>query len=122
MKRKKQPTHNYYKKKIAKKLEKGILALGFLHPFSVSIVFCFAMSKLENEALYALYYWTTYLVLFLLTLQPKKSATYNLSYFRVFSYKKEFNKPRAYFTVGVKFNRVRKASTVQCRRDSFDNN
>ena len=69
MKRKKQPTHNYYKKKIAKKLEKGILALGFLHPFSVSIVFCFAMSKLENEALYALYYWTTYLVLFLLTLQ-----------------------------------------------------
>ena len=58
MKRKKQPTHNYYKKKIAKKLEKGILALGFLHPFSVSIVFCFAMSKLENEALYALYYWT----------------------------------------------------------------
>ena len=46
------------KKKIAKKLEKGILALGFLHPFSVSIVFCFAMSKLENEALYALYYWT----------------------------------------------------------------
>ena len=46
------------RKKIAKKLEKGILALGFLHPFSVSIVFCFAMSKLENEALYALYYWT----------------------------------------------------------------
>ena len=74
MKRKKQPTHNYYKKKIAKKLEKGILALGFLHPFSVSIVFCFAMSKLENEALYALYYWTTYLVLFLLTLQPKKKV------------------------------------------------
>ena len=65
MKRKKQPTHNYYnKKKIAKKLEKGILALGFLHPFSVSIVFCFAMSKLENEALYALYYWTTYLVFY----------------------------------------------------------
>merc|ERR1712203_924149 len=87
-------THNYYKKKIAKKLEKGILALGFLHPFSVSIVFCFAMSKLENEALYALYYWTTYLVLFLLTLQEfyslkKVRRMYNLSYFRVFSYKKK---------------------------------
>ena len=85
MKRKTTNTQLLQQEKIAKKLEKGILALGFLHPFSVSIVFCFAMSKLENEALYALYYWTTYLVLFLLTLQPKKSATYDMSYFRVFS-------------------------------------
>ena len=69
MKRKTTNTQLLQEKKIAKKLEKGILALGFLHPFSVSIVFCFAMSKLENEALYALYYWTTYLDLFLLTLQ-----------------------------------------------------
>jgi len=103
MKRKKQPTHNYYynKKKIAKKLEKGILALGFLHPFSVSIVFCFAMSKLENEALYALYYWTTYLVFYFyfFTVYSLKKVRRTMSYFRVFSYKKEFNKPRAYFTV-----------------------
>ena len=43
------PTHNYEnnaKNKKNRKLEKGkILALGFLHPFSVSIVFCFAMSS-----------------------------------------------------------------------------
>ena len=101
MKRKTTNTQLQQEKKIAKKLEKGILALGFLHPFSVSIVFCFAMSKLENEALYALYYWTTYLVFFfylLYSLQSKKVRR-TMSYFRVFSYKKEFNKPRAYFTV-----------------------
>ena len=49
LQKKHNPTHNYEnnaKNKKNRKLEKGkILALGFLHPFSVSIVFCFAMSS-----------------------------------------------------------------------------
>ena len=87
--------------KIAKKLEKGILALGFLHPFSVSIVFCFAMSKLENEALYALYYWTTYLVFFFTYFKVGSLKKCDVQcHISGFSHtKKEFNKPRAYFTV-----------------------